>query len=62
MDTDIEIWKKGVFGLSKVFQNKLKVIISSNFYDNIIMFCVFFNTLILALDGSVDSHGEYLLT
>jgi len=35
--------------------------VTSNLFDNFIMFCVFFNTIILTLDGSVNKDGDIIL-
>ena len=38
------------------------MLVKSKFFDNFIMFCVIMNTVILALDGIVDTKSNTLLS
>jgi len=48
------MWKTGIQGIIDIIRLKIKIIVMSKYFDNLIMICVLMNTVVLALDGLVD--------
>jgi hypothetical protein len=44
------VWPKGLHGSIKYFRVNLKKLITNTFYDNFLIFCVVFNTVVLTID------------
>jgi hypothetical protein len=54
-------YEGGLNGLFLAFRRVVKRGVTSNTYDNLMMLCVFMNTIILAMDGLVDKSGGLVL-
>ena len=61
VEDDSNMWEGGTLGLILAFRRLVKKFVLSNIYDNLMMLSVFINTIILAMDGLVDSSGEVIL-
>ena len=49
---------KGIFGLFSVIRKKLLLMITTPFYDNMMLLFVIGNTITLSLNGLVDTETE----
>ena len=56
-DNVIDIWLPGILGFYYRCQKKVKEIVESSTFNNIILICVVVNTAMLASDGFNLSHG-----
>ncbi len=52
---EYEIYIKGIFGFINVIRKKTLLLISKGFYDNLMLTIVICNTLIMSLNGIVDT-------
>lgn len=59
-EEEYNIWIDGSFGLFKIFRNKVRVLLLSNFYDGLVLTLVVGNTVILSLNGLVSAESEAL--
>jgi len=58
---DWAMWEGGPLGLFAGLRRMVKRFVLTSFYDNTIMLCVLFNTVVLAMDGLVDAEGDKVL-
>jgi hypothetical protein len=49
--SQIRVWPKGFHGFVKLITNAFKIGVKSNMFDNLMIFSVTMNTVVLALDG-----------
>lgn len=56
-EEEYNIWIDGSFGLFKIFRNRVRVLLLSNFYDGLVLTLVVGNTVILSLNGLVSAES-----
>lgn len=54
---EYEINIKGLFGVIRVFRKKILFIVSDPIYDNLILIVVLLNTLLMSLNGYVQTDS-----
>lgn len=57
-DEEYEIYIEGVSGVFKVFRNRIGMLLATSFYDNLMLLLVLANTVIMCLNGLVDSNSS----
>jgi len=58
---DIDVWLKGIKGYLNGMKRKIYRFTINPYFDTFILICVCANTILLALDGSVNSPKEIQL-
>ena len=59
VDEDSNMWEPGVWGIIQAGRRIIKNLVTTSIFDNFIMICVLINTIILSLDGLLDSSGDH---
>lgn len=57
VNEEYEIYIQGVSGVFKVLRNRIGMLLATSFYDNLMLMMVLANTLIMSLNGIVDSDS-----
>jgi len=54
---DGDIWRVGILGVIHAIRRKVKLLVNSNIFNNLIILCVLLNTIILAAEGLYDNEA-----